>query len=114
MLSFKKISVSNSKKQEDHAEKINHIRIDVPVARFSVSDSASSCAPFEVKFTNNSTFYTSQLWTFEPGVTSTLKNPAQYFNTPGLYNVELIATSPGGCTDTAYHAIELFDADMPS
>jgi PKD repeat protein len=82
----------------------------VPVASFSVSDSASSCAPFEVRFTNTSTFYTSQLWTFEPGVTSNLNNPAQYFNTPGLYNVELIATSPGGCTDTAYHTIELFDA----
>ncbi|HLF45271.1 MAG TPA: PKD domain-containing protein [Chitinophagaceae bacterium] len=105
-----KLFITDSFGCTDSTEKINHIRIDLPVAGFTVSDSTSSCAPFEVRFTNTSTFYISQLWTFEPGVTSTLANPAQYFNTAGLYNVELIATSPGGCTDTAYHSIEIFDA----
>lgn len=105
-----KLFITDSFGCTDSIEKVDHIRIDVPVAGFTVSDSASSCAPFEVTFTNTSTFYTSQFWTFEPGITSTINNPAHYFNNPGLYIVELIATSPGGCTDTAYKNIELFDA----
>lgn len=87
----------------------NYITINVPAANFLVDDSISSCAPFQVNFTNNSTFYTASNWTFEPGFTSTLQNPAHYFTTPGLYNVELIVTSLGGCTDTAYKSVRLYD-----
>lgn len=93
----------------DSLTRINYIKVDVPMAAFTIDDSASFCTPFEVNFTNTSAYYNSQLWTFEPGVTSTVQNPAYYFTTPGLFNTELVVTSPGGCTDTAYRTIQLYD-----
>jgi PKD repeat protein len=93
----------------DSLVRTNYITVNNPVADFSVDDSISSCAPFEVNFTNTSTYSNSQDWAFEPGVTSTLQNPAHYFTTPGVYNVELIITSPGGCKDTTYKTIRLSD-----
>jgi gliding motility-associated-like protein len=93
----------------DSLVRTNYIRIDVPQADFQMDDSVSICNPFEVNFTNTSTYYNSQVWTFEPGVISNLQNPAHYFTNPGLYNVELIITSPGGCKDTTYRSVRLID-----
>jgi gliding motility-associated-like protein len=87
----------------------NYITVGSPNASFVADDTVSVCSPFEVNFTNTSTFYNAQTWTFEPGVTSTLPNPSYYFTAPGTFNVELITTSPGGCLDTAYKTIILYD-----
>ncbi len=86
-----------------------YIRVDNPVAGFTVSDSASSCTPLEVQFTNTSTYATSYAWDFGSGGTSTLTNPVHFYPNPGTYTVRLIATSPGGCTDTAYKNIIVYD-----
>ena len=87
-----------------------YIRIARPKAQFSTSDTASSCAPFEVQFTNNSTFFNSLLWDFGPGEgTSPLYNPNHYFSAPGTYNVKLLIISPGGCRDSAYQTIIVYD-----
>ncbi len=94
---------------KDSLVRPNYIKVSIPQASFTVADTASFCNPFEAKFTNTSTNYTNQLWTFEPGATSTVKNPAHYFTTPGLFNVELIVSSSGGCSDTAYRTIRLYD-----
>jgi gliding motility-associated-like protein len=104
-----KLSVTDQYGCKDSLVKPNYIRINQPQASFSVNDTASFCLPFEVKFTNTSAYYTAQVWTFEPGVTSVLQSPAHYYTFPGLYNAELIVTSPGGCTDTAYQTILLYD-----
>jgi gliding motility-associated-like protein len=104
-----KLFVSDTYGCTDSLVRTNYITVGVPAADFVADDSASICTPFEVNFTNTSTFYTSQNWTFEPGFTSTLQNPAHYFTTPGAYNVQLIVTSPGGCTDTTYKTIQLYD-----
>lgn len=86
------------------------ITVDEPVASFTVSDSTSSCAPLEVQFTNTSTFFTAVRWDFGAGQgNSTLTNPVHYYSTPGTYTVMLIAVSPGGCEDTAYRTIRLYD-----
>lgn len=103
------VTVTDQYGCKDSLVRPNYIRISQPNASFTVNDSASFCLPFEVRFTNTSTFYTSQAWTFEPGVTSVLQHPAHYYTYPGLYNAELIVTSPGGCKDTAYHSILLYD-----
>lgn len=87
-----------------------YIRVDRPSANFSVSDSVSSCLPFEVQFTNTSTFYSSVLWDFGPGEgTSALTNPLHYYNTPGSYPVKLLVTSPGGCLDSVIKIITVND-----
>lgn len=104
-----KLFVTDSYGCTDSLFRSNYINVSVPLANFTIDDSVSSCAPFEVNFTNKSTFYSSQLWTFEPGIISSLQNPAHYYLTPGVYNAELIVTSPGGCMDTAYRTVRLFD-----
>ncbi len=93
----------------DSLVRTNYITVGSPNASFLADDSVSVCSPFEVNFTNTSSFYYSQTWTFEPGGTSTLQNPAYYFATPGTYNVQLLITSPGGCQDSAYKTIILYD-----
>lgn len=94
----------------DSIIKTTYIRVDRPLANFSVSDSVSSCLPLEVQFTNNSTYYTSSLWDFGPGEgTSSLNNPVHYYNTPGTYPVKLIVTSPGGCLDSIFKNIIIND-----
>ncbi|MES2881677.1 MAG: PKD domain-containing protein, partial [Bacteroidota bacterium] len=70
--------------------------------------SISSCAPFEVKFTNTSFFYNSFVWDLAGGI-STMASPVQYYFNPGVYNTSLIVTSPGGCSDTAYKTLQVYD-----
>lgn len=92
----------------DSLIKPRYINVDRPVASFTVSDSVSSCAPFQVQFTNTSHFTNSFIWNLAGG-TSTLANPVQYYVTPGSYQIQLSVTSPGGCRDTARKTIVLYD-----
>lgn len=86
-----------------------YIRIEETQAAFSVSDSLGGCTPFEVRFTNTSNFYTSSAWQLGNG-TSTAQHPSQVYNAAGTYNIQLIVTGRGGCTDTANRSIQIFDA----
>ncbi|MDZ4795078.1 MAG: PKD domain-containing protein [Bacteroidota bacterium] len=87
-----------------------YIRVDTPHADFSIIDSISSCLPFEIIFTNTSTFYTSSFWDFGPGQgTSTLTSPIHYYSVPGIYPVKLIVTSPGGCLDSMIKTVQVYD-----
>ena len=69
---------------------------DFPVAEFIPP--TSGCAPYTVNFQNTGRG-TSFLWDFGDGTTSTTASPIHTFNTPGIYNIRLIATMPGGCAD---------------
>jgi gliding motility-associated-like protein len=94
----------------DSIIKVNHITVSEPLAAFTMSDTASSCLPFEVNFTNTSTFYVSSFWNFGPGEgSSTLNNPTHYFSSAGTFPVSLIITSEGGCKDTITHNVLVFD-----
>ncbi|MEO6612367.1 MAG: PKD domain-containing protein [Chitinophagaceae bacterium] len=94
----------------DSLTKLAYIHIDKPVASFTVNDSASSCTPFEVRFTNTSLYFTSVKWDFGAGEGfSILPNPVHYYSTPGSYTVKLLITSPGGCLDSAFHNITVSD-----
>ncbi|MGB3008619.1 MAG: PKD domain-containing protein, partial [Chitinophagaceae bacterium] len=94
----------------DSITKTNYIRIDTPLANFAVNDSISSCLPFEVQFTNTSSYYSSVLWNFGPGQgTSALNNPVHYYSVAGTYLVKLIITSLGGCLDSITNTIQVFD-----
>jgi gliding motility-associated-like protein len=88
----------------------NYIKVDRPFAGFSMSDSVSSCLPFEVQFTNTSQFYIASLWDFGPTEgTSNLTNPTHYFSQPGTFQVKLIVTSFGLCKDSIIRTIQTFD-----
>ena len=93
----------------DSVIKTMYILVDSPIANFTVSDSISACTPMQVQFTNTSHYYYSVLWDFGPGGTSTSNNPIHFYNTPGVYNVKLVITSPGGCKDSTFKTITVYD-----
>ncbi len=94
----------------DSLIRTTYIRVDLPVADFTVSDSISSCTPLQVQFTNTSTYFTNLLWDFGPGEgTSNLTNPVHFYNLPGVYPVKLLVTSPGGCLDSITRTIRIYD-----
>ncbi|MEJ7610802.1 MAG: PKD domain-containing protein [Ferruginibacter sp.] len=74
-----------------------YIRIATPVAAFSVSDSASTCPPLIVQFTNESQNMQTFVWDFGDGNTSTSQSPSHFYNQPGIFIATLTITSPGGC-----------------
>ncbi|MEI9946375.1 MAG: PKD domain-containing protein [Chitinophagaceae bacterium] len=83
---------------KDSLKRENYINISYPSASFTVSDTLGICPPLLVNFTNTSTDFTSVLWNFGDGNTSTLNDPSHYYTQPGIYNAILTVTGPGGCT----------------
>lgn len=92
----------------DSLTRSNYISIKSPVAAFTVNDSVSTCTPFQVQYTNNSSYYVQHVWDLSGG-TSRMNNPIQFYNTPGTYETKLVVWSPGGCTDTAWKTISVYD-----
>jgi gliding motility-associated-like protein len=88
--------------------KPNYIHISKPVASFTMSDSISACTPFAVVFTNTSDYYIGNLWDLGGGM-STLTQPVQFYNSPGNYPIKLVVTSWGGCKDSAFGTVRIFD-----
>jgi PKD repeat protein len=72
---------------------------DVPTAGFTL-DNTEGCAPMLVTFGNTSSIGLDYMWDFGDGTTSTLSNPTHLYNIPGEYDVTLIVSTPGGCSDT--------------
>ena len=91
----------------DSVFKPAYIHIDEPKARFLVSDSASTCPPLVVNFTNQSKYYKQFSWDFGDGTAAVVDNPVHYYNYPGTYYARLVVTSPGGCTDTIFKKIDI-------
>ncbi len=76
----------------------------IPVASFTPSSSSVSNLNTEIHFENTSVGATDYNWTFGDGTPSTTQeSPWHTFPSedPGSYNVELVAYSPLGCSDTA-------------
>lgn len=94
----------------DSLIRTDYIYIGAPLVNFTMSDSVSSCTPFEVQFTNTSNFYNDSYWDFGPGEgTSRLANPVHIYGTPGVYVVQLKIVSPGGCPDSITKTITVYD-----
>jgi len=83
------------------------VRIDRPVASFTVNDSMSICQPFEAKFTSTSTFYTNHIWEFGDGTLDYGTAHNHFYVTPGQYRVKLTVISRGGCQDSTFKIITL-------
>lgn len=59
------------------------------------------CAPFTVDFTNLSSSASTYIWNFGDGSPiSTVESPSHTYNTPGTYNVLLIAQNEGTCMNS--------------
>jgi gliding motility-associated-like protein len=72
-------------------------------ADFSASVDSVCRAPFNVNFLNETSGpgALTYAWNFGNSTSSTLENPSTVYNASGTYNVQLIATSEYGCSDTA-------------
>lgn len=83
-------------------------RYSIPVASFTAPQ---TCHGNPVQFTNTSTITGGgQMvynWNFGNGQTSALQNPSINYTNPGQYTVTLIATGPGGCSDTAIQVVNV-------
>lgn len=104
-----KLRITDNNGCADSLTRTNYILVDVPVPGFTMSDSISSCTPFEVQFTNTSGYFYDSYWDFGDAVTSTNTSPVHYFNSPGIYNVKLVVVSPGGCRDSVTHTVRVYD-----
>ncbi|MEO8764864.1 MAG: PKD domain-containing protein [Ginsengibacter sp.] len=83
----------------DVISKTNYIRIAIPKANFKVSDTAGTCPPLVVNFTNTSTDYFTPTWNFGDGTTTSSLSPSHFYSTPGTFNAVLTISGPGGCAD---------------
>jgi PKD repeat protein len=70
-----------------------------PVAGIEI-ESTDGCAPLSVKFLNSSSASTDYQWFFGDGSTSTEPSPRHLYETPGDYEVKLVASVNNVCPDT--------------
>lgn len=91
--------------------KANYIRIANPVANFILSDSAGTCPPLVVNFTNTSANYSQWKWDFGDGTVSAERNPSHFYSSVGTFNAVLTVTGAGGCTSQKMRKIKV---DGPS
>jgi len=80
------------------ATKFNYITVNwpAPVANFTGTPT-TGFAPLQVSFTDTSVGNVATwAWLFGDGGTSNVENPIHVYPTPGIYNVRLTVTGPGG------------------
>ena len=97
------LQVTNSMGCIKTLTKNNYIHVAPMVnAAFTHSSPTGCVAPETIFFQNQSTGAgpLGFSWSFGDGGTSTVANPSHTYNTAGIYNVQLVAISAGGCRDT--------------
>lgn len=82
----------------------------VPAA---ANDTIEICQGQTVYFSNLSQYATNYAWYFGNGNTSAQFSPSQTYNTPGLYQVMLVARNNCFCADTAYVNVNVLPAAVP-
>jgi gliding motility-associated-like protein len=74
------------------------VRIEDPVAKFTMSDSFKTCPPLMIQFTNLSVNAVDELWDFGDGSSTTNHTPSHFYSYPGIYTVTLTVKGKGGCS----------------
>jgi gliding motility-associated-like protein len=103
-----KLIVTDTNGCRDSLVRPAYAKVQDTYASFTMSDSVSSCTPFQVRFTNTSQFSVSQKWDFGDGSTSTLANPVYYYSAPGRYTVRLKSIRSAFCTSTVSKQINVY------
>lgn len=97
------LTVRNSVGCVSTASYDNYVRVgDSLVADYRLSVPVACVVPVTVNFTNQSigSNIVSWQWDFGDGNTSTAVNPNHTYTVAGEYDVRLVVTNAGGCTDT--------------
>lgn len=80
-----------------------------PDANFTLRD---ACVGVDIRLQNITNYdigTTTYFWDFADGDTSVLYEPIKTYDTPGVYDINLLAISDQGCTDTTSNLVEIFD-----
>ncbi|MEJ7735837.1 MAG: PKD domain-containing protein [Chitinophagaceae bacterium] len=109
-----KLSIQDTAGCMDSSTKINYVQIKAPKSAFNASDTVSICVPFEAGFVFKGTDYESFYWAFGDSTTSTLLNPAHFYNQYGSYVAKLYVTGYGGCVDSSEQIITVYDPSNTS
>ncbi|MFT5053409.1 MAG: PKD repeat protein, partial [Oceanospirillaceae bacterium] len=72
---------------------------EIPTASFSL-DGMEGCSPVIVNFQDFSENANTYSWDFGDGTTSVLPDPSHVYGDPGDYDITLVVSTPGGCSDT--------------
>jgi gliding motility-associated-like protein len=81
-----------------------------PIADFSITPTDISILDTEVSFINQSLYASDYQWSFVPYGNSTETNPIIEFPfEPQVYDVQLVASTDQGCTDTVEGSFEIKD-----
>ena len=94
--------VTNANGCTDTLRKKNYIKIVKPVVFFT-NLPAVGCEEFTKTFTNTAATLKpiiSYLWDFGDGTTSSAAIPTHTYKSAGVYDVQIIITTAGGCADT--------------
>ena len=83
-----------------------------PLANFEYSPGNSSLEQPVIFFTDNSKNTTQWTWNFDDTESSYLQNPAHSYEMADIYNVQLIASNPGGCSDSITKKISVSPYDF--
>jgi len=102
-----KLVVTDSIGCKDSIIKVGYINITKPTAQFSASDTLSVCPPLNVIFNNTSTGALTYAWNLGNGTNSNFFNPTGSYVTPGIFQVQLVATNAENCRDTAYGRVRV-------
>ncbi|MFN0082856.1 MAG: PKD domain-containing protein [Ferruginibacter sp.] len=92
---------TNSNGCSDTLVKADYVKIQPPVAQIN-NLPRQGCAPLSVTFSSTITSVdqiVSYQWDFGNGITSNLQDPSFTFPA-GNYDIQLVVTTAGGCTDT--------------
>ena len=72
------------------------------------SQNLAGCAPFDANLQDSSQGATSWLWNFDNGDTASTQNINYQYQQAGQYNVSLIVSGAGSCTDTVSTSLTVF------
>ena len=110
-----KLVVTNFLGCKDSLIRNNYVQILAP--QVSINDlPQSSCAPLTWTFSSTAVSpdpVVSYFWDLGDGTTSTLQNPTHTYTT-GSYDISLIITTAGGCTDTVKIIAGIVATDKPT
>ena len=101
------VTLTVSDKNGCTADTTRTIRIQSPIAAFSIADTTGICTPLQTMFTAAGQYYDSLYWEFGDGTTSTLPVTSHFYNTYGTFNATLVVQGPGGCQDSASRRVLL-------
>jgi gliding motility-associated-like protein len=104
-----KLFIEDEQGCTDSLIRSDYIRILSPKADFSMIDTSAICPPLETKFTSLAADYDSLYWEFGDGNTSTLPNTNNFYNSYGSYSVRLHTIGYGGCRDTAFGRVNIYN-----